>query len=85
MHDATAWQAIKEIAAVAGLDGVHVHTLRHSNCTALLRNNMPLPDTMRLLGHASITTTQRYIHLTDREIPKRYEHACPVDRLYDSL
>jgi site-specific recombinase XerD len=47
----------------AGLRDVRMHDLRHSFASALVNRGMTLYDVKELLGHASITTTQRYAHL----------------------
>ena len=55
-------------AQTAGLAGHHhPHRLRHSYATDLLRRGASLEEVRRLLGHAAITTTVRYLHLTDRD------------------
>ncbi len=53
------------------------HTLRHSFATHLLRGGAPLRHVQELLGHASISTTQVYTHLTDRQVRETFERAHP--------
>ena len=69
--------SITDYAEKCGLEGVSPHTLRHSFATHLVQNSADIRSVQQMLGHADISTTQIYTHITNTQLKKNYERFHP--------
>jgi site-specific recombinase XerD len=76
-------QGLKTIAQRCGAGRITLHQFRHSCASDMLEDGVRLPQIQQMLGHQTITTTVRYLHVAD---PQRHEAVKlhPINRMLAS-
>ena len=60
---------------------LHPHLLRYLCATSKLRDGMGVGEFQRMLGHESIQTTMRYVHLAGEDVRRAHKRAASVERV----
>ena len=75
------WELVKRYAKKAKIKkNVHPHTFRHTCATAMLKNKADLNTIRKILGHASLSTTQIYTHLSITDLKEVHKRCHPRER-----
>ncbi len=79
LNPRTGYQWIRDLGVRAGLQQrLHPHALRHSYATHLLTSGADLRALQELLGHSSLTATQRYTHLSMDQLAQTMQNHHPM-------
>ena len=79
LNPRTAYEMIRQSGARAGLlQPLHPHALRHSFATHLLSSGANLRTLQELLGHESLTATEKYTHLGIDQLARTMERVHPL-------
>ena len=74
MTNRTAARVFKDFVGKAKLsDSIHFHSLRHSCATYLLKAGFSVHEVQKMLGHSSISVTERYLHLVPQDLNDKAE------------
>ena len=71
------YRIVRDSGVRNGLSGVHPHALRHSCATHMLAGGADLRAIQEQLGHASLSTTQRYAHVSVEQLISVYRESHP--------
>ena len=71
------YRIVRDSGVRNGLSGVHPHALRHSCATHMLAGGADLRAIQEQLGHASLSTTQRYAHVSVEQLINVYRGSHP--------
>jgi site-specific recombinase XerD len=74
------WQIVKDYAHHSGIERATTHAMRHSFATHFIEGGGDVSTLQKLLGHASIATTQIYLDQSIGHLRKAFDAAHPRDR-----
>lgn len=75
LREGWVWRRLRALGEAAGVSGVSPHRLRHTFATRLASLDVPVHRIQRLMGHKNLSTTQRYILVSDKAVEQDYQQA----------
>ncbi len=72
------FQIVRKYAARMGAPEIHPHQFRHAFATHLLNRDVSVRDVQSCLGHAKLSTTQKYLSVSTAHIHRMYDKAHPL-------
>ncbi len=85
LSSASVRTVFRRIQEETGLERFHPHQLRHQAASMMVRANADVFAVQRILGHADLATTQRYVTQNDADIRAKHAAASPFERLQGIL
>jgi site-specific recombinase XerD len=73
----TIWDIVNRHGVKATGKSVYTHLIRHTTATHLLQNGADIRDICEILGHKTISTTQKYTHTDITHLKREYKKAFP--------
>lgn len=72
---------VRVIGQRCGIPDLHPHALRHTAATLLIRSGMSAQAVKELLGHRTLETTYRYVHLCAEDVQEEHRRVSALDRV----
>jgi integrase/recombinase XerD len=72
---------VKRLSKRAAIESPGLHDFRRAFAVNMLRNGCDVITLARLMGHTTLTVTQRYLHLLDEDLRRGHQLGSPVDNL----
>ena len=75
-------QALRRLAEKTGMDKCYPHLLRHTFGTLFIANNGSSMILQQIMGHASLQTTEKYVHLKTEDLKKQHKLYSPMKDIF---